>query len=69
MKTPLKIKQRPTQRAATVLDVKVVAVFYSIWKEKSLHAERLLVAHHSVEDGEEFSHTGSEGYLLEFASF
>ena len=59
----------PTQRAATVLEVKAVAVFYAVGKEKELGVEGLLVAHHGIEDGEELAHTGSKGYLLLFASF
>ena len=31
--------------------------------------ERLLVAQHSIEDGEELSHASYESYFLEFASF
>jgi hypothetical protein len=38
---------RLTQRAATVLVVKAGVVCLS-WKEKQLHAERLLVAHHRI---------------------
>jgi hypothetical protein len=60
---------RPTQRAATVLNVKAVAVFLSGWKEKRLHAERLLVAYHRIQDREELSHTCSKSNFFQFASF
>ena len=56
-------------RAATVLDVKAVAMFYSVGKEKSLDSERLLVSHHRIEDGKELAHASSESNFLEFASF
>jgi hypothetical protein len=62
-------KRSPTQRAATVLNVKAVAVFYSVGNRKSLASEGLLVAHHRIQDGEELSHTSRESHLLEFASF
>jgi hypothetical protein len=57
------------RRAATVLNVKAVVIFYSVGNEKSLEAERLLVAHHRIQDREELSHAGGERYLLLFASF
>jgi hypothetical protein len=63
------IKNRPTQRAATVLFVKAVVVYYSVGKEKSLSAEGLPVTHHGVQDREEFSHAGSKRDLFLFASF
>ena len=63
-----KLRSRRTQRAATVLNVKAIVAFYSVGNKKSLASERLLVAHHRIEDGEEFPHAGSQGHFLEFAS-
>ena len=57
-----------TMRAATVLSVKAVAVFF-LRKEKESDVERLLVAQHGVEDGEELSHASGERHLLHLAAF
>ena len=58
----------PTQRAATVLEVKAVAVFF-LEKKKESDVERLLVTHHGVQDGEELSHASGERHLFQFAAF
>ena len=63
------VHNRPTQRAATVLKVKAVAVFYSVGNEKELASERLLVTRHRIQDGEELSHASRESNFLLFASF
>lgn len=59
----------PTQRAATVLFVKAVAVFYLVGNEQELALERLLVARHRIQDGEKLPHASGESDFLLFATF
>ena len=65
-------RRRPTQRAATVLKVKAVVAFKGEGFKRSAggcQMEGLLVTHHGVEDGEHFTHTGSNGDFLLLAAF
>lgn len=59
-------------RAATVLCVKAVVVFYE-GKADDLGgcriSKRLLIAHHGVENGKHLAHTGFDDNLLLLASF
>ena len=62
--------RRPTQRATTVLDIKaVVAVKENTGRLGDVARERLPVAQHSAEDGEELAHTGGECHFLFLATF
>jgi hypothetical protein len=63
------IKKRANTACSNCLECQGSCCFLFGWKGKELHAERLLITRHRIEDGKELSHTSSERHLLEFASF